>query len=161
MIKNVLAEFNAAPLAAGKERCAILGFREHIFSSSLGSCGDLAASHEAVFGTLVQRVMFRPLSARQHYGHPDFMDKLRMIGQGGVSKAVRGLHLSEDIFSGFCTQLGGGRVVHRERGPAWCTRGARRAGFLGTARWARAGTWTSTASCPSTRNWPRATRSSC
>ena len=42
---------------------AIVGFREHIFSH-LGALGDLAASSEFVFGTLVQRTMDSPLWSR-------------------------------------------------------------------------------------------------
>ena len=44
MLNCVLAEFNEAHLerltqgVAPVQRCAILGFREHVFSSSLGSC---------------------------------------------------------------------------------------------------------------------------
>ena len=169
-IKNVLAEFDQARVERERgpkaRRCAIVGFREHIFSSSLGSCGDLAASHEHVFGTLVQRVLSAaPRRFRRFRGAPGQrrprgaaathrtqvgaalgaaalrapglcwqpvwlarclasatlvfrttqVDKLRMMQQGGVSKAVRGLHLSEDVFSGYCTLLNGGRIVHRER----------------------------------------------
>ena len=44
--------------------------------------------------------LYRPLDARLHYGHPDFIDKLTLLGQGGVSKAVKGLHLSEDVYAG-------------------------------------------------------------
>lgn len=49
-----------------------------------------------------------------HYGHPDFIDKLTLMGQGGVSKAVKGLHLSEDVYAGLDLKLNGGRVKHRE-----------------------------------------------
>merc|ERR1719230_1457895 len=86
----------AAPRRGG--RAGILGFREHIFSD-IGLLGRLAAESEFTFGTIVQRTMDRPLEARLHYGHPDVMDKLQMIQQGGVSKGTRGLHLSEDVFA--------------------------------------------------------------
>ena len=44
---------------------------------------EFGASAEHVFGTLVQRTLSRPLWARYHYGHPDMMDKLAMVAQGG------------------------------------------------------------------------------
>ena len=67
---------------------AIVGFREHIFSG-LGALGDFAAGSEAVFGSLVQNVMAGLLYSRYHYGHPDLMDKMAMIAQGGISKVRR------------------------------------------------------------------------
>ena len=67
---------------------AIVGFREHIFSG-IGLLGDLAASSELCFGTLVQRTMADPLWCRYHYGHPDMLDKLALLAQGGVSKATK------------------------------------------------------------------------
>jgi hypothetical protein len=112
---SVLSEFNEPLLvkAAIGRRPAILGFSEHIFSD-LGTPGEFAATHESVFGTIVQRTLYRPLDARLHYGHPDFIDKLTLLGQGGVSKAVKGLHLSEDVYAGLDLKLRGGRVKHRE-----------------------------------------------
>ena len=59
---------------------AIVGFREHIFSG-IGLLGDLAASSELCFGTLVQRTMADPLWCRYHYGHPDMLDKLALLAQ--------------------------------------------------------------------------------
>lgn len=91
-----LREFALRPPGASRGP-AIVGFREHIFSG-IGLLGDLAASSELCFGTLVQRVMANTLWSRYHYGHPDMLDKVAMIGQGGISKATKGLNLSEDIF---------------------------------------------------------------
>ena len=92
---------------------AIVGFREHIFSG-LGALGDFAAGSELCFGTLVQRSMAETLQSRYHYGHPDLLDKCKMMAQGGISKATRGLNLSEDIFAGMDAMLRGQTVVHRE-----------------------------------------------
>mmetsp|Transcript_102536 Transcript_102536/g.258317 ORF Transcript_102536/g.258317 Transcript_102536/m.258317 type:complete len:1585 (-) Transcript_102536:49-4803(-) len=97
----------------GGRRPGILGFREHIFSA-VGSLGRLAADSEFAFGTLIQRTMDWPLDARLHYGHPDMMDKLQMLQQGGVSKATRGLNLSEDVFAGMDLTLRGGWTAYRE-----------------------------------------------
>eukprot|EP00405_Crypthecodinium_cohnii_P007093 CAMPEP_0206420490 /NCGR_PEP_ID=MMETSP0324_2-20121206/873_1 /ASSEMBLY_ACC=CAM_ASM_000836 /TAXON_ID=2866 /ORGANISM="Crypthecodinium cohnii, Strain Seligo" /LENGTH=1614 /DNA_ID=CAMNT_0053884383 /DNA_START=33 /DNA_END=4877 /DNA_ORIENTATION=- len=94
-------------------RPGILGFREHIFSD-IGLVGRLAADSEFAFGTMLQRTMDWPLQARLHYGHPDMMDKLQMVQQGGVSKATRGLNLSEDIFAGMDLTLRGGWTKYKE-----------------------------------------------
>ena len=61
-----------------------------------------------------QRVLDRPLRVRFHYGHPDVFDKLFFMGRGGVSKATKGINLSEDIFAGFNAVLRGSSVVFRE-----------------------------------------------
>lgn len=50
--------------------------------------------------TLGQRVLDVPLRIRQHYGHPDLFDKLFFMTRGGISKASKGVNLSEDIFAG-------------------------------------------------------------
>eukprot|EP00913_Durusdinium_trenchii_P035902 g33594.t1 len=76
----------------------IVGFPEHI-TSDIGSIGDFAASAEVAFGTILQRT-YAVLGARMHYGHPDIMNKLFMMQQGGVSKATKTVNLSEDIFAG-------------------------------------------------------------
>lgn len=56
-----------------------------------------------------------------HYGHPDVFDRLWNIARGGVSKASKSIHVSEDIFAGFNCTLRGGAVSHHEyiqvRGP--------------------------------------------
>merc|ERR1719433_964688 len=93
-------------------RPGILGFREHIFSN-ISLLGKVAADLEFAFGTVVQRTMDWPMEARLHYGHPDMMDKLQMMQQGGVSKATRGLNLSEDVFAGLDLTLRGGWTAYR------------------------------------------------
>jgi hypothetical protein len=108
---NVLREFDIC--IPGGSPPAIVGFREHIFSG-LGTLGNFAATAELVFGTLVQRTLSRPLWSRYHYGHPDVMDKLVLMAQGGLSKATKGLNLSEDVFAGMDAQLRGHNIVHRE-----------------------------------------------
>ena len=92
----------------------IIGFREHIFSESGGAVANFAASNEFVFGTMVQRFMAWPLCVRFHYGHPDVWDKVWVTANGGVSKASRTLHVSEDIFGGFNAVLRGGAVIYAE-----------------------------------------------
>jgi hypothetical protein len=92
----------------------LVGCREHIFSEAGGAVAAFAASNEFVFGTSLQRFLTYPLSVRFHYGHPDTWDKQWAITNGGVSKASRTLHLSEDIFAGFNCVMRGGGVVYQE-----------------------------------------------
>eukprot|EP00929_Paragymnodinium_shiwhaense_P061983 TRINITY_DN30951_c0_g1_i1.p1 TRINITY_DN30951_c0_g1~~TRINITY_DN30951_c0_g1_i1.p1 ORF type:complete len:1604 (-),score=362.26 TRINITY_DN30951_c0_g1_i1:181-4992(-) len=106
-----LQEFNRVTPAG--RRPGILGFREHIFSN-IGILGKMAADSEFAFGTVVQRTMDWPMESRLHYGHPDMMDKLQIIQQGGVSKATKGLNLSEDVFAGIDLALRGGWTAYRE-----------------------------------------------
>lgn len=46
---------------------------------------------------LTNQLQFR---VRMHYGHPDVFDRIFHISRGGISKASRGINLSEDIFAG-------------------------------------------------------------
>jgi hypothetical protein len=104
MLPCVLGEFR------GKQGKQIIGFPEQI-TSDIGSVGDMAASAEMAFGTILQRSM-TVLGARMHYGHPDIMSKQFMMQQGGVSKATKTLNLSEDIFAGMDFVLrGDGRSI--------------------------------------------------
>ena len=65
---------------------------------------------------------------RLHYGHPDIFDKLWFTTRGGVSKASRGINLSEDIFAGYTAVIRGGgvtmqRVRRSARAATWaCNR---------------------------------------
>ena len=97
-----------------KGRVRIVGFREHIFSKSGGAVAHFAASNEFVFGTMVQRFLTWPLCVRFHYGHPDLWDKVWALSSGGVSKASRTLHVSEDIYGGLNAVLRGGGVEYEE-----------------------------------------------
>ena len=92
----------------------VVGFREQIFSASSGLVASFAASSEFVFGTAMQRFMAWPLKVRLHYGHPDVWDKVWAITNGGVSKASRTLHVSEDIFGGANVILRGGAIDYTE-----------------------------------------------
>ena len=102
---------NLLELFTGNTR--IVGFREQVFSESSGLVAAFAASNEFVFGTMMQRVMSR-LCVRLHYGHPDVWDKVWASSSGGVSKASRTLHVSEDIFGGVNVLLRGGQVHYEE-----------------------------------------------
>jgi len=97
-----------------KGRVRIVGFREHIFSESGGAVANFSANNEFVFGTMVQRFLTWPLCVRFHYGHPDMWDKVWAFSSGGVSKASRTLHVSEDIFAGFNAVLRGSAVEYLE-----------------------------------------------
>lgn len=111
-LPSALQEF-CGPERTEKGRPGIVGFREHIFSA-VGLLGRLAADSEFTFGTMIQRTLDWPLNSRFHYGHPDLIDKLQVVQQGGVSKGTRGLNLSEDIFAGLDLSLRGGWTTYRE-----------------------------------------------
>ena len=110
-MRNCLQEFakREGPLPT-----TILGLREHIFTGSVSSLANYMALQEMSFVTLGQRVLTRPLHIRLHYGHPDLFDKLFFITRGGVSKASKGINLSEDIFAGYSNVIRGGTVGFKE-----------------------------------------------
>jgi len=110
LLPCAMGEFRSRKRGDGCSK-RIIGFPEHI-TSDIGTIGDLAASAEIAFGTLLQRT-YAVLGARMHYGHPDLMNKIYMIQQGGVSKATKTLNLSEDIFAGMdFTLRGDQRKIH-------------------------------------------------
>jgi hypothetical protein len=113
LLPNALGEFRSLKRGDGGSK-RIIGFPEHI-TSDIGSIGDFAASAEVAFGTILQRT-YAVLGGRMHYGHPDIMNKLFMIQQGGFSKATKTLNLSEDIFAGmdFTLRGDGRRIRHCE-----------------------------------------------
>jgi hypothetical protein len=106
-MRNLLEEFDV-------QRCTILGFREHIFTGDVSSVANYMALQEKSFVTLGQRVLNWPLRVRQHYGHPDLFDKMFVITEGGMSKASRGINLSEDVFAGFNATIRGHNVGFKE-----------------------------------------------
>ena len=55
-----------------------------------------------------------PARIRLHYGHPDVFNKLFVISRGGISKATRLLHLTEDVFCGCNHLLRGGKIRYKE-----------------------------------------------
>ena len=93
---------------------ALIGFREWIFSSDSGALASFAAATEFTFGSMVQRIMTWPGAVRFHYGHPDLWNKLFVMTRGGVSKATRGFHISEDVFAGYNHTVRGGKVKFKE-----------------------------------------------
>ncbi|CAK4681037.1 unnamed protein product [Aphanomyces euteiches] len=93
---------------------SIIGMREHIFTGNASSLSKFKSWQELVFVTLSQRVLADPLYCRMHYGHPDVFDKVMCLTRGGVSKASKGINLSEDVFAGFNSTLRGGVVTHVE-----------------------------------------------
>jgi len=114
-MRNLLAEFgNKATDPAGTPPVTIVGFREHIFTGSVSSLANYMALQELCFVTLGQRVLSNPLRMRLHYGHPDIFDKLWFVTRGGVSKASKGINLSEDIFAGYNAVIRGGSVTMKE-----------------------------------------------
>ena len=93
---------------------AILGMKEHIFTARASSLARFMTLQEFVFVSLNQKVLADPLESRMHYGHPDVFDKLFIMTQGSVSKASKGVNLSEDVFGGFNAALRNGRVIHND-----------------------------------------------
>lgn len=112
-MRNLLQEFDIYYEQYGIP-CAILGFREHIFTGSVSSVANYMALQELSFVSLGQRVLNNPLAIRQHYGHPDVFDKFFVMTEGGMSKASRGINLSEDVFAGFNATIRGRGVQFKE-----------------------------------------------
>ncbi|KAJ6737354.1 GLUCAN SYNTHASE-LIKE PROTEIN [Salix viminalis] len=110
-MRNLLEEFNEDH---GVLPPTILGVREHVFTGSVSSLAWFMSNQETSFVTIGQRVLARPLKVRFHYGHPDVFDRIFHITRGGISKASRGINLSEDIFAGFNSTLRRGNVTHHE-----------------------------------------------
>ncbi|KAL5722918.1 Callose synthase 5 [Ranunculus cassubicifolius] len=110
-MRNLLEEFNEYH---GVRPPSILGVREHIFTGSVSSLAWFMSNQETSFVTIGQRVLANPLKVRFHYGHPDVFDRIFHITRGGISKASRGINLSEDIFAGFNSTLRRGNVTHHE-----------------------------------------------
>ena len=105
-MRNFLEEFNTGD--------SIVGFREHIFTGTVSSVANYMALQETSFVTLGQRVLTAPLNIRQHYGHPDMFDKIFIMTEGGMSKASKGINLSEDVFAGFNATIRGKSVGFKE-----------------------------------------------
>jgi callose synthase len=105
-MRNILEEFNKG--------YSILGLREFIFTGSVSNVANYMALQELSFVTLGQRVLANPLHIRQHYGHPDLFDKIFVMTEGGMSKATKGLNLSEDVFAGFNATIRGKTVGFKE-----------------------------------------------
>ncbi|URE04735.1 callose synthase [Musa troglodytarum] len=122
-MRNLLEEFNEDH---GLRQPTILGVREHIFTGSVSSLAWFMSNQETSFVTIGQRVLASPLNlqyaagpvclyrVRFHYGHPDVFDRIFHITRGGISKASRGINLSEDIFAGFNSTLRRGNITHHE-----------------------------------------------
>ncbi|EHA8586276.1 putative Callose synthase 5 [Cocos nucifera] len=110
-MRNLLEEFNEDH---GVRQPTILGVREHIFTGGVSSLAWFMSNQETSFVTIGQRVLANPLKVRFHYGHPDVFDRIFHITRGGISKASRGINLSEDIFAGFNSTLRRGNVTHHE-----------------------------------------------
>jgi len=105
-VRNLLAIYNTY------DNAIILGFPEQLISENQGSIASFAALSETVFGTLLQRFMSSPLCVRLHYGHPDIWEGSFIRTNGGVSKATKRLHLSEDVYGGMNVMQRGGKVVY-------------------------------------------------
>lgn len=96
------------------QNVTIIGMKEHIFTGRASSLARFMTHQELVFVSLTQRVLAHPLRTRMHYGHPDVFEKTFIMTNGGVSKASRGINLSEDVFSGYNACLRGEDVTHVE-----------------------------------------------
>nr|GEW30577.1 callose synthase 9 [Tanacetum cinerariifolium] len=96
-MRNLLQEFHRNH---GIRPATILGVREHIYTERASSVASFMSKHETSLVTIAQRVLANPLKVRMHYGHPDVFDRVFHITRGGISKASRGINISEDIYAG-------------------------------------------------------------
>ncbi|CAB5381157.1 unnamed protein product [Rhizophagus irregularis] len=112
-IKVTISPYSSVSESSKKHPVAIVGTCEYIFSKNYGALGDLTAGKGQAFSTLTQRFTAK-VGGRLHYGHTDFLNAIFMTTRGGISKAMKGLHLSEDIFAGINSFSRGGRIKHCE-----------------------------------------------
>lgn len=110
-MRNILEEFKKG---TSTRPFTIVGLPEHIFTGSVSSLANYMALQETTFVTLGQRTLANPLRMRLHYGHPDVFNKIFFMTRGGISKASKGINLSEDIFAGYNNALRGGSVAFPE-----------------------------------------------
>lgn len=103
---NVAREF--IPDRQLRRPVALVGAREHVFTSSLSTTAMFMSLQELHFGVVLQRVMHKLLHTRLHYGHPDFCDRHFATARGGFAKASRGINVSEDVYAGLNALLRGG-----------------------------------------------------
>ncbi|ETI42219.1 hypothetical protein F443_12617 [Phytophthora nicotianae P1569] len=96
------------------QNVTVIGMKEHIFTGRASSLAHFMTLQELVFVSLTQRVLANPLQSRMHYGHPDVFEKSFVMSNGGVSKASKGINLSEDVFAGYNVALRGEKVTHQE-----------------------------------------------
>eukprot|EP00903_Cladosiphon_okamuranus_P007590 g7363.t1 len=115
-IRQVMEEFNFAEGGQGRGRNIgrIVGFREHVFTHDVSAVANFFSLQELNFVSATQRALDNPLHVRFHYGHPDVFDRMSAITMGGISKACKGIHLSEDIFAGFNYVLRGGEATQSD-----------------------------------------------
>eukprot|EP00644_Phytophthora_capsici_P007848 jgi/Phyca11/536781/estExt2_fgenesh1_pg.C_PHYCAscaffold_630011 len=83
------------------QNVTVIGMKEHIFTGRASSLAHFMTLQELVF-------------SRMHYGHPDVFEKSFIMSNGGVSKASKGINLSEDVFAGYNVALRGEKVTHQE-----------------------------------------------
>ncbi|CAM9288529.1 unnamed protein product, partial [Ectocarpus fasciculatus] len=109
--RQLLGEFD---FNGGGNHARIVGFREFVFTHDVSSIANFFSLQELSFVTSIQRFLDKPLAVRFHYGHPDLFDKVSAMTLGGISKASKGINLSEDIFGGFNFILRGGKATQAE-----------------------------------------------
>ncbi|GJT10544.1 callose synthase 9 [Tanacetum coccineum] len=97
-MRNLLQEFHKNH---GIRPATILGVREYIYTERASSVASFMSKNETSLVTIAQRVLANPLKVRMHYGHPDVFDRVFHITRGGISKASRGINISEDIYAGY------------------------------------------------------------
>jgi len=112
-MRNLLDEFAPAE-CPDEQQVRIIGFPEHQFSDTLSAVAEFSALTEFTFATLIQRSLGSPFDVRMHYGHPDIFDRVFHLTRGGISKPMKFLCVSEDIFGAFNSVLKGGQVIYRE-----------------------------------------------
>jgi callose synthase len=111
-VRNILQEFRPAP---GTSRpVSIVGFAEHPYSRHFGAASEFAAMEELSFTSVGQRAAQFPFEVRYHYGHPDFHHRIRACTNGSVSKAIKTLCVSEDVYGGWNAVQRNGCILYRE-----------------------------------------------
>ncbi|KAL0910172.1 hypothetical protein M5K25_021119 [Dendrobium thyrsiflorum] len=110
-MRNLLEEFNEDH---GLRPPTIIGVRAHILTGSMSSLGWFMSNQETSFVTIGKRVIATPLKVCFQYRHPDVFDIIFHIIRGDISKASRGINLSENIFAGFNSTLRQINITHHE-----------------------------------------------
>lgn len=104
-------------LKSERQELFMAGLGETIFSGVAGAMADMSATMETSFQALYS--VYASTGAKAHYGHPDVMNSLFVKTRGGLSKATKEIHVSEDVFGSYNHTLRGGTrsfsVVKKKR----------------------------------------------